>query len=338
MKVRSIRRLTALVVAFVLVLGTVPAFAVTTPPAPRGPVPNAAVIKGVSLLGMTEAQARATIASSTVVPTMPPMYLKSAGKTFTVNARNAVGVDVESMLNQAYKSVDTTAAYEIKPAYLVKASVVTGWSNYVAKKIYREKKNARRYVSNKRLRIKGEVIGRRVGPITTSSRITARLRSQLTSPSATPMTVAAYTKYYYPSVTRKNIRKHILVVLSERKVYLYKKGPTAIEKRYRCAIGMRAYPTPRGKFKITGKVKNPTWRNPGSDWASGMPAVIGPGPSNPLGTRALYVSAPGIRIHGTNKTWSIGRMASHGCIRLTRTSVEDLYPRVPVGTPVWIIR
>jgi len=83
----------------------------------------------------------------------------------------------------------------------------------------------------------------------------------------------------------------------------------------------------------------PTWYNNGSDWAKNMPATIGPGPGNPLGTRALYLNAAGIRIHGipSSEDWSIGSAASHGCMRMHRWDAEDLYPRVPVGTRVIIV-
>jgi len=83
----------------------------------------------------------------------------------------------------------------------------------------------------------------------------------------------------------------------------------------------------------------PTWSNPAPNgWGKGMPASIPPGPSNPLGTRALNLNASGIRIHGTNKDGSIGRAASHGCMRMHRWDIEDLYERVEVGTPVLIVR
>jgi lipoprotein-anchoring transpeptidase ErfK/SrfK len=68
-----------------------------------------------------------------------------------------------------------------------------------------------------------------------------------------------------------------------------------------------------------------------------MPPYIPPGPGNPLGTRALNLSAPGIRIHGTIKNYSIGTAASHGCMRMHMWDVEDLYPRVKVGTRVIIV-
>jgi L,D-transpeptidase ErfK/SrfK len=65
--------------------------------------------------------------------------------------------------------------------------------------------------------------------------------------------------------------------------------------------------------------------------------MIPPGPGNPLGTRALYLNADGIRIHGTPSDSSIGSYASHGCIRMHISESEALYPLVPVGTPVFII-
>ena len=65
-----------------------------------------------------------------------------------------------------------------------------------------------------------------------------------------------------------------------------------------------------------------------------MPQTIPPGPANPLGLRALPLSAPGILIHGTPEDSSIGHWASHGCIRMHEADVLALYPLVPVGTKV----
>jgi lipoprotein-anchoring transpeptidase ErfK/SrfK len=66
--------------------------------------------------------------------------------------------------------------------------------------------------------------------------------------------------------------------------------------------------------------------------------VVGPGPGNPMGPRAFYITAPGlIRIHGTSDPASIGRYASHGCIRMQNADVTILYPMVPVGTHVLVV-
>ena len=68
-----------------------------------------------------------------------------------------------------------------------------------------------------------------------------------------------------------------------------------------------------------------------------MPAVVPPGPDNPLGSRALYLGLPSYLIHGTNRPWGIGMRVSNGCIRLYPEDIEALYEQVPVGTPVRIV-
>ena len=138
-------------------------------------------------------------------------------------------------------------------------------------------------------------------------------------------------------ITQANIGKAILVVRTTCYMSLYQ-GTTRL-RIYRCAVGQPRYPMPLGLWTIIKKNPAPTWTNPYDDWSMGMPSFIGPGPNNPLGTRALYLNADGIRIHGipVSENDSIGTQASHGCIRLVRKNVEDLYPLVPLGTPVYIV-
>lgn len=135
-----------------------------------------------------------------------------------------------------------------------------------------------------------------------------------------------------PEVSDEQMGKVIAVDLTRHVLTLY--SNMAVEVQYPIACGAPGYPTPRGTFKITSKEANPTWRNPGSAWASSMPPFIPPGRGNPLGTRALGTSNPGVFIHGTSNTGSIGYSASHGCIRMRIPDSEDLFPRVEVGTPV----
>ncbi len=142
-------------------------------------------------------------------------------------------------------------------------------------------------------------------------------------------------KKVQPSVTDQSVGTTIVVNLSENKLYLYK--GFKVEKTYPVATAMPGFTTPVGSWQIVQKVENPTWVNPApTGWGAGEPATIPPGPGNPLGTRALYLNASGIRIHGTYDTASVGTYASHGCIRMTISDSEDLYPRVPVGTSVLI--
>ena len=75
---------------------------------------------------------------------------------------------------------------------------------------------------------------------------------------------------------------------------------------------------------------------PSSPWAAGL-GPIPPGPGNPLGTRWIGTSAPGIGIHGTHAPSTVGTAASHGCIRMYMSDVEWLFERVRVGTPVFFV-
>ncbi|TET53799.1 MAG: hypothetical protein E3J54_03430, partial [Actinobacteria bacterium] len=126
----------------------------------------------------------------------------------------------------------------------------------------------------------------------------------------------------------------IIIDQSDFKLYHYK--GVKLTHTLSVAVGMPAYATPNGNWKIVRKKPMPAWYNPMKGWSSGMPRVIPPGPRNPLGLRALYLDASGIRIHGTSAYYSIGRRASHGCIRVRNPEIVAFYPRVEVGTPVII--
>jgi lipoprotein-anchoring transpeptidase ErfK/SrfK len=101
------------------------------------------------------------------------------------------------------------------------------------------------------------------------------------------------------------------------------------------ATGQTVYPTPTGTFSIVDMQLNPWWRPPDSPWAKGL-QPIPPGPGNPLGTRWMGLSAPGVGIHGTPDDASIGYSASHGCIRMHIPDAEWLFYHVHLGTPVVI--
>ena len=133
-----------------------------------------------------------------------------------------------------------------------------------------------------------------------------------------------------------SLSKVILVRAGENKLYLYDNGQ--IVKSWPVATGAAAYLSPEGVWRITAKILNPSWHNPGSAWARGMPAVIPPGPNNPLGTKALQLDAPGILIHATANRSSIGYSESHGCIRMTEENEAELFGMVPAGTRVAIVQ
>lgn len=139
-----------------------------------------------------------------------------------------------------------------------------------------------------------------------------------------------------PKVTAEELGKTIVVRISQNRLYVY--DGLKVIKRFDVATGTGGYPTPRGTWNIWDKRENPTWVNPAPDgWGKDLPAVIGPGPGNPLGTHALYLDAPGIRIHGTYNEASIGTFASHGCIRMRIEESKELFSMIDIGTQVLIL-
>ena len=137
-----------------------------------------------------------------------------------------------------------------------------------------------------------------------------------------------------PKVTRRNFGPVIVIRRNSNRLFLYE--GTRYRRFFAVATGQRQYPTPLGRFKIVVKWKNPWWYPPNSPWAQGQ-QPIPPGPNNPLGTRWMGLSAPGVGIHGTPSDASIGYSVSHGCIRMHISQAEWLFNHVDVGTTVFIV-
>lgn len=108
---------------------------------------------------------------------------------------------------------------------------------------------------------------------------------------------------------------------------------------YPTSVPMTDELTKRGRTEITRKRVGPDWRPTPNmlERDPTLPAYVGPGPDNPLGTHALYLSWQYYRIHGTNDTRKIGRRSSNGCIGLFNDQISELFDLVKVGTQVILI-
>ena len=137
-----------------------------------------------------------------------------------------------------------------------------------------------------------------------------------------------------PAVTEESFGPVIVIQRRSKELRLY--DGTELVRTIRVATGQKRYPTPLGLFSIVDMQRDPWWRPPDSDWAKGL-KPIPPGPGNPLGTRWMGISAPGVGMHGTPDAKSIGYSASHGCIRMLVSDAEWLFDRVDIGTPVFIV-
>jgi lipoprotein-anchoring transpeptidase ErfK/SrfK len=325
------RSLAACLVAAALVLTTTPALASTDPTVVKGDV----FLQGTPMQGWTAQHVHDTIEASVTMPVMEPLTVSALGTTYTVDATSAVTVDATTMVAAAVAS-NATTEFDLPTSYAVNASTVKSRVTALAKKFNRTMVNAKRSVVKRKLRVSTEKNGRTLDQKAAIKTLSAAMLAEAQAGGIASGTIVLKATRINAKVTRKNIGRTIIVVLGQRKVYLYK--ATKLWHSYRCAIGRPSHPTPLGTFKVIAKNPHPSWTNPGSDWARGMPAYIPPGASNPLGLRALYLNASGIRIHGTINTGSIGYPESHGCIRLANANIVKLYPLVPVGTPVYIVK
>jgi lipoprotein-anchoring transpeptidase ErfK/SrfK len=142
------------------------------------------------------------------------------------------------------------------------------------------------------------------------------------------------TKKTHAAVTRKSFGPVIVIHRGSNRLYLY--HGAKMSRIFPVATGQNVYPTPLGSFQIVVMWRNPWWYPPNSAWAKGEQPVP-PGPNNPLGTRWMGISSPGVGIHGTNNDASIGYSVSHGCIRMHVRDAEWLFNHVVIGTPVFIV-
>jgi lipoprotein-anchoring transpeptidase ErfK/SrfK len=143
-----------------------------------------------------------------------------------------------------------------------------------------------------------------------------------------------------PKVTTAKLAKaNPTIVVVDRpnfRLRLYK--DLKLVKTYGVAIGASGYDTPPGEYHIEDKTVDPTWYVPHAAWAGSLAGQVIPGGSaeNPLKARWLGFGG-GRGIHGTADDSSIGSAASHGCIRMHVSDVEALYPRVPLGAPLYVV-
>jgi L,D-transpeptidase ErfK/SrfK len=143
-------------------------------------------------------------------------------------------------------------------------------------------------------------------------------------------------------------REGIVVNLPEHRLYYYpkhKRGAPIVVMTYPVSIGKMDWRTPLGVTHVIQKQKDPIWYPPESvrkeHEAAGdpIPAVVPAGPDNPIGAYAMRLAAGNgtYLIHGTNNPVAVGLAVTHGCIRMYPDDVAQLFPLIPVGTPVRLI-
>ncbi len=332
----------------VLVLSGGLAWAAVNDYGSRDIVPPGVTVAGTDLSGMTAADARIVIEKAVSDPVKRPVEVAAAGKTFTFDPAGAVSVDTQAMLDEAMAPrrtapfvarlradlADGVLPAEVTPRYTVDPAAMKTFLQKVRKEIDAKPKDASVTGETGKLVITHSKNGKKLDVTGAEKAVAAAFTADKVF-SGGDRKVDLTVKTLKPKVTDDDLGHTIIVSRSNKTLVLY--DGTKLEKKYQCAVGTPQYPTPLGHWEIVNKQFMPAWYNPGSAWAASMPKVIPPGPSNPLGTRALALNASGVLIHGTTKDGSIGTAASHGCMRMHMWDVEDLFPRVEVGTQVYIV-
>jgi lipoprotein-anchoring transpeptidase ErfK/SrfK len=296
----------------------------TTAPRPGPPptIPSGVRVAGVKVGGLTPAQAVTAVQAAFARPLA------------VVVDRSKLVLDPRRF-SSAYVNTAVARARAAKPRSNVKLVVavrgadVRSWVAHVSKRFARPTADAA-------LSFRGErpVISRdRVGRALDAKKLTRRVVAALASNSRLPVRV--HTVAVVPAVTGDAFEHVITINRSTNRLTLYDGGK--VRRAFAVATGQAIYPTPRGTFHIVVKYRNPWWYPPTSSaWAQGLKPVP-PGPSNPLGTRWMGISSPGVGIHGTDAPTSIGYSVSHGCVRMQVPDAEWLFDHVDIGTTVHIV-
>lgn len=150
------------------------------------------------------------------------------------------------------------------------------------------------------------------------------------------------TRFVLPDAPREGV---VLNIAAKRLFYFHPREAGELQKvtTYPIGIGREGWATPVGQSKVIAKATDPAWYVPASvrkehrEKGDPLPAVVGPGPDNPLGRHVLKLDMPGYLLHGTNQPYGVGMRVSHGCVRLYPEHIERLYSAVGIGVPVSLV-
>lgn len=300
-------------------------------------------IAGVDVGGMARSDAIAAVTRASSKRLNAPLTVRVAGRTWTVTpAQLGLRADVGAAVDRALQDSgsvgffsrvwrrlrDQPLGVQIDLSYRTEGTGAGTLVSTIAQTVARSPQDAAVAVVDGKVRFTHARPGRSLVERAATRRLTAALNDGASTVSLPVTTVR-------PKVPDAKLGKTIVIDKATNELSFY--DGSELVKTYPVATAMPGFDTPSGTWEIIDKRENPTWVNPAPDtWGASMPAVIPPGPGNPLGTRALYLDAPGIRIHGTYDSASVGTYASHGCIRMYIADSEELYPQVPIGTRVII--
>jgi len=294
-------------------------------------------VGGVAIGGLTREVARTTLYKKLYLPMRAPVRVRSVGRVrYAYAADLGWNLDLDALIAKAYLAGRSSGALtQIKAKPEIDLSSVREFVGRVAVAVRIRTRSAKFHYTVKRVWITPHRSGRRLadqGALATTvvARFSSARASRLIFWGTDPVGPARRTV----DVRQAN-KVFITVSKSERRVRLFRW--LHLVKRYRVAIGQPGYPTPEGLFHVYSKQVDPAWSVPREAWAGDLGGKTIPGGSSDNPLKARWIGfAPGVGFHGTADGGSIGSAASHGCLRMWIDDVKDLYPRVPIGTPVYV--
>jgi L,D-transpeptidase-like protein/putative peptidoglycan binding protein len=294
----------------------------TTTPAP-GLIPPGVTISGIAVGGMTPEEAATVVTERFNLP----LRLRIDRRRKLAPLPSALGATahVDEAITKA-RSAQPGAALTLP--VLIDGDVVRTYVVAVARRFNRAPVDAQVFLR----RLKPVVVPDRPGLTVNRLALTKTIVSRLRATSRVPVLIRRASPR--ASTLRSAFRNVIVIRRGSNRLFLY--NYDRLRRLFRVATGQSTYPTPLGRFTIQVKWRDPWWYPPNSRWASGQ-KPIPPGPNNPLGTRWMGLSTPGVGIHGTPNPASIGYSVSHGCIRMYIADAEWLFNTVDVGTTVFIV-
>lgn len=347
---RSMRRRSLAVAAAALVLmllGT--GGVVAYDHARRDTIAPGVRVNGIDVGGLTAAQAAQRLRTGLLAPLSRPVRVDYHRHHFTLTTRTAaVSVDIQGSVQRALAASRGGNAFSRTWRRLhgggLRADIpaAVSWSRpgvdrlvaRVRRRIDHPARDASLDFSSGRVEPRREVNGRRLHARTLARDVERTLLDPGPRRAVRPVATVLRAK-----VTKDQLAaRYPAVIFVNRGAFtltLYKHLKPA--KTYPIAIGMIGLETPAGLYHVQNKAIDPAWSVPNSPWAGSLAGQVIPGgaPDNPIKARWLGIFA-GAGIHGTSEDGSIGSAASHGCIRMHIADVEELYPQVPVGAPVYI--
>ncbi len=339
-------QIAAIVTVVVAVLGAGAAYAYDS--SQKEKIADGVRIAGVDVGGLDEDEAAALVRRRLLGPLRHSLRVSFDGDSWKLpGAKLKVQANVDGAVEEALADsqdgglparlvryvTGEEVSESIEPQVNYSQRAVNRFVRRVAEEINREPQNADVEPSADSLEVVAGENGRKLR----DNLLMKDLNAAVLNANA-PHTIVARVHSIKPEVTRGEVAAEYPSYLTlDRGSYTLRLWENLkLAKTYTVAVGQEGLETPEGLYEIQEKEENPTWHVPESSWAGSLAGQdIPPGPSNPIKARWMGIFE-GAGIHGTEETGSLGTAASHGCVRMAISDVEELYDRVEVGTPIYI--